>query len=86
MNAYIAVQNNNSEISGFYLRAGMNFNVKLKRVMSLAYGNYFYRETCLTFKVFGARSNFTGIGPVNSLNLGLCLDFSFFTDTSFFLL
>ena len=78
--------NNNSELASFYIQAGMNVGIKLKRALSLTYGNYYYRETSLTFKVFGAHSNFTGIGPVNSINLGLLLDFGFFTDTSFFFL
>jgi hypothetical protein len=75
--------NSDSEISCFAFKAGMNFNIKLRRKLSLAYGNYSYSETCLVLKVFGARSMFKEIGPVNSINLGLCLDFGFFADNVF---
>ena len=73
--------NSDSEIATFIMKAGMNFNIKLRRKLSLAYGSYSYYESCLVLKVFGARSMFKEIGPVNSINLGLCLDFGFFADT-----
>ena len=72
--------NSDSEIATFIMKAGMNFNIKLRRKLSLAYGSYSYYESCLVLKVFGARSMFKEIGPVNSINLGLCLDFGFFAD------
>lgn len=68
---------NNSEIAAFMVEVGMNFNIKLRRSLSLAYGYYSYSETCLVLKVFEARSMFKEIGPVNSINLGLCIDFGF---------
>ena len=73
--------NSNSELASFIVQAGMNFNVKLRRKMSVAYGGYSYGETSLTFKVFGARSMFKEIGPINSINLGVCFDFGLMTDS-----
>ena len=66
-----------SEIHGLRLQAGMNVSVKLKRTLDV--GNYYgggsYDETNLVFKVYGAHSQFTGLGEVWSVQFGVALDF-----------
>ncbi len=65
-----------SEIHGLRLQAGMNVSVKLRRTLDIAnyYGMGSYDETNLVFKVYGAHTQFKGLGEVWSIQFGVALD------------
>ena len=62
----------NSEISGFRTQAGLAIDWKVRRSLN-TYGYYSsdYTESKIRFQITGARTNFKGIGPTNSLNASI---------------
>ena len=75
-----------SDINGIRLTAGILFDYKLSRALSLGSYNPYsgkvedsYSETVLTLKLFGARTNYFNLSPVWSINYGLAVGLDAFS-------
>ena len=63
-----------STCGGLRLQGGVLLQAKyLRHLTALSY-NSEYGEHSLAFRIYGARTSFKGIGPVWSVNFGVCVD------------
>jgi len=66
-----------SEIHGFRSTVGAQLAIKLRRTLAISsYSGGGYGETSLVFKAYASHTQFQGLGPVWSANLGVVLDWS----------
>lgn len=64
-----SIDRNNSESAGFRLTAGLAADYKLRRRYSIY--DQDYMESCVTFRLYGDRTTFKGIGETYSINFGI---------------